>query len=904
MRCRAVSSPAGEGGGGVVGAFHRTMKTFKDPCGGLTVPPYRDFGAQVYNNMWHMDPNEKAISLVGGVEGQDPTVAGTQKLRLACGSRGSGYGWPGSAQLQWVDPVVDAMHRLVIFVFLLGLSFSWLLFALFYLDNPNQHGGHRAVRYKTCVAHCERGCPEHELGDLGVELGWTCSENCVHECEVQDSETRASLREPQLKYSRGRWAFYRFCYMEEFLSAVFSLLNGLPYVYYAIQDTCDEHWLASVLRTSAALHSITWLLSALFHTRPTPFFEHLDYLGVILTCLAEFFTVLLRVAGPGGASSYNRCNFALMAGAVLFGAYAVAMPVCNFQWQIQQLVSQGVLGTTIVLWMWYGVRERHNPLTQHIALPWAFLLFFCVLELVDIPPFTMPGPLYGLVDSHCLWHLVTVPINAWIVYGWTMELKTYKAQAVSERHQRSNWSKADQRVFFWSSLFLIIFSAAVMPSWLNSGQLCLRHARCRQQLRSTWLGSMDLSDPQWRAFREKLPLLFAAALITTALRRYPPVKPVVALVFCIALHGLGAAVFLACFCVVFPLRAFRPVAVGVSWSLALCLLYAKDMEWARISSPGLAGFHDWRLVAKYVALRLISLAADLTPQHTLGQAVDFFFHPALWLAGPLMSLDDFLASSTPQFRFCALYFLRFLGLLLLQEIFLVSVPFFAILRAQMTDAFSARSFASLLYAAINGLWLKFALMWRFFRLWALVDGVEAPENIPRCINTHRTVTEFWQGWHCSFNRWLVRHIYIPLGGRRNRFLSVWVIFFFSAYWHDVSPENWKPLFLWGLLNILHMSLEWAVRMTWSRGQCLGVHSSPWIRNCLECAAGIVTSAFISMTTFVGVLGGQTFLQSFALIAGSSPNWVLDVAGISLVLGCIVQITMALEEARPEHAKGD
>ena len=44
----------------------------------------------------------------------------------------------------------------------------------------------------------------------------------------------------------------------------------------------------------------------------------------------------------------------------------------------------------------------------------------------------------------------------------------------------------------------------------------------------------------------------------------------------------------------------------------------------------------------------------------------------------------------------------------------------------------AQPCSGLLYAAINGLWLKFAVMWRFFRLWALFDGIQAPENIPRC----------------------------------------------------------------------------------------------------------------------------------------------------------------------------
>ena len=254
------------------------------------------------------------------------------------------------------------------FLGLFFLSTAWLLLAIVYLDNPNQHGGHRLPRYQKCMVDCEERCPAQQVW---AEFGWTCADNCAHQCEVTDSEIRAAVQAPQIKYSRGRWAFYRIWYMEEFLSAVFSVLNGLPYVIYYGRGTCSphsEHWLGSVLRVSAALHSITWLLSAMFHARPTQFLEHLDYLGVILTCLAELFTALLRVLDRREAAY---CKLALAGGSMSFATYAVAMPLLNFRWQLQQLISQGLLAITAVLWMWYGVRERHDPLTRHLAMPWA-----------------------------------------------------------------------------------------------------------------------------------------------------------------------------------------------------------------------------------------------------------------------------------------------------------------------------------------------------------------------------------------------------------------------------------------------------------------------------------------------------------------------------------------------------
>lgn len=48
---------------------------------------------------------------------------------------------------------------------------------------------------------------------------------------------------------------------------------------------------------------------------------------------------------------------------------------------------------------------------------------------------------------------------------------------------------------------------------------------------------------------------------------------------------------------------------------------------------------------------------------------------------------------------------------------------------------------------------------------------------------------FWRGWHASFNRWLVRYLYIPLGGSRRRALAIWPAFFFVALWHDLEASG-------------------------------------------------------------------------------------------------------------------
>ncbi|KAL4515794.1 hypothetical protein Ndes2526A_g00501 [Nannochloris sp. 'desiccata'] len=84
------------------------------------------------------------------------------------------------------------------------------------------------------------------------------------------------------------------------------------------------------------------------------------------------------------------------------------------------------------------------------------------------------------------------------------------------------------------------------------------------------------------------------------------------------------------------------------------------------------------------------------------------------------------------------------------------------------------------------MWLKFAVFWRTFRLAALLEGIDPPENMVRCFANNYDIEGFWKGWHSSFNRWLVRYMYVPLGGTRFRFLIIWPIFLFVAVWHDLE----------------------------------------------------------------------------------------------------------------------
>ena len=109
------------------------------------------------------------------------------------------------------------------------------------------------------------------------------------------------------------------------------------------------------------------------------------------------------------------------------------------------------------------------------------------------------------------------------------------------------------------------------------------------------------------------------------------------------------------------------------------------------------------------------------------------------------------------------------------------------------DSFSPYELIIASYLILKWIWLKFTVIWRFFRIWALFDGIESPENMGRCMSNNYCFEGFWRMWHRAFNQWLVRYLFIPLGGSTYKIYNIWVVFGFVALWHDLSLN----LLAWG-----------------------------------------------------------------------------------------------------------
>eukprot|EP00249_Psilotum_nudum_P010949 c22868_g1_i1 orf=188-1798(+) len=190
----------------------------------------------------------------------------------------------------------------------------------------------------------------------------------------------------------------------------------------------------------------------------------------------------------------------------------------------------------------------------------------------------------------------------------------------------------------------------------------------------------------------------------------------------------------------------------------------------------------------------------------------YLMYPPLYIAGPIISFNAFASQfDSPQKCYDRLaiscYGFRWLACLGLMEVLTHMCYYNSFAVSGVWQMLSPWENFVIGYGVLNFMWLKFLLIWRFFRFWALVGGIETVENMPRCVNNCYDLEGFWKSWHASYNRWLVRYVYIPLGGAQWRVLNIWAIFSFVALWHDLE---WK-LLSWAWVTCLLMIPEVSIK---------------------------------------------------------------------------------------------
>ena len=335
-----------------------------------------------------------------------------------------------------------------------------------------------------------------------------------------------------------------------------------------------------------------------------------------------------------------------------------------------------------------------------------------------------------------------------------------------------------------------------------------------------------MADHQYRGFRENMALLAAFLAGYAAVselgfrlfkRKFNTFRAVLNVLILLVLHGTN----------VFKIAVQALIGFGIShyfkgsklnpaltWIHALTTLFL--LEWTHLPFKALGlsfldnylGFYPrWHVIFNISILRQISFNLDhYFAHHQVNMArhsdkctsctrglpchgadvikpcdvssynlinyLAYVFYPPLYLAGPIMTFNAFMNQGRGRsWNGIVSYGARLVVAILMLEFILHFFWVVAIKEGVAFYGLRPLEIFAIAYLNLKIIWLKLLVIWRFFRFFALLDATTPPENMLRCMTNNYSLLGFWRQWHSSFNQWITRYMYIPMGGTEYLFVE-------------------------------------------------------------------------------------------------------------------------------------
>jgi hypothetical protein len=141
-------------------------------------------------------------------------------------------------------------------------------------------------------------------------------------------------------------------------------------------------------------------------------------------------------------------------------------------------------------------------------------------------------------------------------------------------------------------------------------------------------------------------------------------------------------------------------------------------------------------------------------------------------------------------------------------------------------------------------------LWWTIHATAWLLGFETRPNFVNLFGCENPA-QFWRSWRATMTNWLIRYVYIPLGGNRgHQVRNICAAFVVSTAWHAMgipflarAPrlEHLTPILLWGVLNAAGVAGYVAVRR---RGWKIMPEETPsWLRRGTKLALTLIFATF-------------------------------------------------------------
>ncbi|XP_055027374.2 protein-cysteine N-palmitoyltransferase HHAT [Misgurnus anguillicaudatus] len=196
-----------------------------------------------------------------------------------------------------------------------------------------------------------------------------------------------------------------------------------------------------------------------------------------------------------------------------------------------------------------------------------------------------------------------------------------------------------------------------------------------------------------------------------------------------------------------------------------------------------------------------------------------FYHP-LFYNGPIITYKDFSEQiNRPVCKVSAVYVLggivRLCVWWCLAEI-MIQLMYMHAIQGNETylEVLPPWALGGLALALVQFFYVKYLVLFGSVSLLVKLDGLDPP-TLPRCVSIMYSFTGMWRHFDVGLYKWLIRYIYLPLGGSRHgavrKLVSAALAFGFVCFWHGCHDY----LQCWALLNWVGVSVESALTLLFS-----------------------------------------------------------------------------------------
>uniref|UniRef100_S4RUF4 Hedgehog acyltransferase n=1 Tax=Petromyzon marinus TaxID=7757 RepID=S4RUF4_PETMA len=216
-------------------------------------------------------------------------------------------------------------------------------------------------------------------------------------------------------------------------------------------------------------------------------------------------------------------------------------------------------------------------------------------------------------------------------------------------------------------------------------------------------------------------------------------------------------------------------------------------------------------------LRCTSFSLELCRQGAHPAAGSSLFWPLVYTFyyPPIMSYCDFVARMPrlpllpllpllPRLPWLAV---RVAAWWVLAELML-HLGYFSVLHQheELLESLPSATLACLAIAHVSFFYVKYLVLFGVPSLAMHLDGVQPPP-LPRCVSITHGFSDMWRNFDVGLHRWLLRYVYVPLGGSQGGALrqavSCGAVFLYVFFWHGAQAY----LLFWATLNWLGVTVE-------------------------------------------------------------------------------------------------